>query len=102
MAEFVTRDGQRLRGIKGYKGLTVDNKAILGRSFQYEQGKIFEEDCKPRFGRCGFHFCLYLEDVRTFVCSAGKIVEVYALGEVEGNGSEYCTNKIYIGEEVKA
>ena len=101
MAEFITRDGQRLRGIKGYKGLTVDNRAILGCPFQYEQGKIFEEDCKPRFKHRGFHFCLYLEDVKMFVGNAGKIVEVYALGEVEGNGSEYATNKIYIGEEVK-
>jgi len=99
--EFVTRDGQKLNGIRGYKGLTTDNKAILGKPFQYEQGKIFEEDCKPRFKHCGFHFCLCLEDVRRFVGSAGKIVEVYALGEVEGNSIEYCTNKIYIGEEVK-
>ena len=99
--EFVTRDGQKLNGIRGYKGLTTDNRAILGKPFQYEQGKIFEEDCEPRFKHCGFHFCLYLEDVKLFVGNAGKIVEVYALGEVEGDGSEYCTNKIYIGEEVK-
>ncbi len=98
--EFVTADGQRLRGIKGYKGLTTDNRAILGKPFQYEQGKIFEEDCEPRFKHCGFHFCLYLEDVKLFVGNAGKIVEVYALGEVEGDSREYCTNKIYIGEEV--
>lgn len=99
--EFVTRDGRKLNGIRGYKGLTSDNKSIHGNSFQYRQGEVFEEDCEPRFGYRGFHFCLYLEDVRAFVRNAGKIVEVYALGEVEGNGIEYCTNKIYIGEEVK-
>ena len=99
--EFITVDGQRLRGIKGYKGLNKDCTSIFGKRFQFEQGKIFEEDVKPRFKRCGFHFCLYLEDVRMFVGTGCRIFEVYALGEVEGNGSEYCTNKIYIGDEVK-
>ena len=99
--EFITVDGQRLRGIKGYKGLNDDCTSIYGKKFQFESGKIFEEDVKPRFMHCGFHFCLYLEDVRTFVGNGRRIFEVYALGEVEGNGSEYCTNKIYIGEEVK-
>lgn len=97
--KFTTEDGQVLRGIKGYKGLTKNNTSIYGKRFQFEQGKIFTEDCEPRFKHCGFHFCLHLEDVKSFV-HPDKIVEVYALGEVQGNSMEYCTNSIYIGKEV--
>ena len=99
--EFTTLDGRQMKGIHGYKGLSKNNTNIHGRPFQFEVGKIFKEDCEPRFKHCGFHFCLYLEDVKRFVPSCSKIVEVYAIGEVEGNGSEYCTNEIYIGNEVK-
>ena len=97
---FTTRDGRTLRGIRGYKGLSGTNGSICGRPFKFEQGQIYAEDCKPRFKHCGFHFCLHLEDVKEFVPNCSKIVEVFALGEVEGNGSEYATNKIYIGENV--
>lgn len=97
---FITEDGKKLRGIKGYKGLSKDNSSIYGKKFQFEQGKIFKEDCEPRFKHKGFHFCLYLEDVKSFVPNCAKVVEVIALGEVEGNGSEYATNEIYIGKEI--
>ena len=98
---FTTKDGRELRGIHGYKGLSKDNSSIYGQRFQFEQDKIFKENCEPRFKHRGFHFCLYFEDVRKFVPGCAKIVEVYAIGEVEGNGTEYCTNEIYIGDEVK-
>jgi len=101
MAIFTTLDGKRMRGIKGYKGLSATNTSILGKPFQFEIGKIYREECKPRFGHCGFHFCLYLDDVSKFVGNCAKIVEVYAIGEVEGNGTQYCTNQIYIGKEVQ-
>lgn len=97
---FTTADGKQMRGIHGYKGLSANNTSILGQHFQFEQDKLFTEDCEPRFKHCGFHFCLYFEDVKTFVPHCGKIVEVWATGEVEGNGTEYCTNQIYIGDEV--
>ena len=97
---FITEDGKELRGIRGYKGLSKNNSSIYGKKFQFEQGKIFKEDCEPRFKHKGFHFCLYLDDVKNFVPSCAKVVEVIALGEVEGNGSEYATNEIYIGKEV--
>ena len=86
--------------IKGYKGLSGSNTSILGHHFQFEIGQTYEEKSEPRFKHCGFHFCLYLEDVKKFVPNCAKIVEVIALGEVEGDGTEYCTNKIYIGNEV--
>lgn len=100
MATFVTADGRQMRGIRGYKGLSSTNKSICGKSFQFEQGKIFKEDCEPRFKHCGFHFCLYLEDVKKFVPQCSKIVEVYAIGDIEGNGTEYATNEIYIWKEI--
>ena len=99
--KFITADGKQMRGIRGYKGLSQDNSSIYGHKFQFEEGRIFKENCEPRFKHRGFHFCLYLDDVKKFVPGCAKIVEVYAVGEVEGNGMEYCTNEIYIGEEVK-
>lgn len=98
---FVTEDGKELRGIRGYKGLSENNSSICGKKFHFEQGKIFKENCEPRFKHIGFHFCLYFEDVKKFVPGCAKIVEVIALGEVEGNGTEYCTNEIYIGKTVQ-
>ena len=74
--------------------------ANFGVGFQFEQGKIFKEECNPRFKTRGFHFCLDIRDVKRFVPGCAKIVEVYAIGEVEGNGEEYCTNEIYIGKEI--
>lgn len=101
MAIFVTADGTKMRGIRGYKGLSKNNTSLRGGNrFQFEQGRVFTEECEPRFKQRGFHFCLYLDDVKYFVPECAKIVEVYAIGEVEGNGREYCTNQIYIGKEV--
>ena len=84
--------------VKAYKGF---NRDMTCRGFQFEEGKIYKEDGVPRFKHHGFHFCLYLEDVQKFVPERAKIVEVYALGEIEGNGMEYATNEIYIGKEIK-
>lgn len=100
MAIFTTADGRQMRGVKGYKGLSPTNTSLRGYKFQFEVGKLFTENVEPRFKHCGFHFCIYLDDVRKFVPECSKIVEVYAVGEIEGNGTEYCTNKIYIGKEV--
>ena len=100
MATFITADGKEMRGIKGYKGLSITNGSLRGKPTKFEEGKIFKVDGVPRFKHNGFHFCLYLEDVVKFVPEKAKIVEVYALGEVEGNGSEYATNEIYIGKEI--
>lgn len=97
---FTTADGKQMRGIHGYKGLSAENTSIYGHKFQFEQDKLFTEDCEPRFKQRGFHFCLYLEDVRKFVPHCSKIVEVWATGEVHGNGTEYCSNQIYIGKEI--
>ena len=99
---FTTADGKQMRGIHGYKGLSPTNTSLRGgNKVQFEEGKLFTEDCEPRFKQKGFHFCIYLEDVKKFVPECAKIYEVYATGEVEGNGSEYSTNQIYIGKEIK-
>lgn len=45
--------------IKGYK---VFNSDWTCRGFQYEVGKIFEEDIIPSCCDCGFHFCLKASD----------------------------------------
>ena len=98
---FTTADGTQMRGIHGYKGLTAKNKSICGKPFQFATDTLFTEDCEPRFKTRGFHFCIHLEDVKTFVPNCAKIVEVWATGEIEGNAYEYSTNQIYIGKEIE-
>ena len=97
---FTTADCVQMKGIHGYKGLSQNNTSICGMPFQFELNKLYTEDCEPRFKHRGFHFCLYLEDVKHFVPHCSRIVEVWATGEVEGNGYEYATNQIYIGKEI--
>lgn len=98
---FTTADGKQMRGIHGYKGLSETRTSLRGGNrFQFEEGKLFTEDCEPRFKHKGFHFCIHLEDVKKFVPECKHIHEIWATGEVEGNGYEYCSNQIYIGKEI--
>lgn len=87
--------------IKGYKGLSENFTSILGgKRINFEIGQIYEEDVDPMTRRCGIHFCLHKEDVKKFVPSCRHIVEVIALGTIEGDGYQYATNKIQIVREV--
>ena len=40
--------------MKGYKAMESD---MTCRGYQYEIGKTFKMDCKPRLCSQGFHFC---------------------------------------------
>ena len=85
--------------VKGYK---VFNPDWTCRGFQYEVGKIFEEDVKPRCCDRGFHFCEKAADCFSYYSfnSENKVVEVVALGEVDTDGKKSCTNKIQIVREI--
>ena len=85
--------------VKGYK---VFNPGWTCRGFQYEVGKIFEEDVKPSCCDRGFHFCKKAADCFSYYSfnSENKVAEVIALGEVDTDGEKSCTNKIQIVREI--
>ena len=85
--------------VKGYK---VFNPDWTCRGFQYEVGKIFEEDVKPSCCDRGFHFCKKAADCFSYYSfnSKNKVTEVIALGEVDTDGKKSCTNKIQIVREI--
>ena len=85
--------------VKGYK---VFNPDWTCRGFQYEVGKIFEEDVKPSCCDRGFHFCKKAADCFSYYSfnSENKVAEVIALSEVDTDGKKSCTNKIQIVREI--
>lgn len=87
--------------VKGYK---IFNPDWTCRDFQFEVGKIFEEDVEPKCCNSGFHFCLNAADCFEYYGfdSKNKVAEVIALGEVDyqEEDSKCCTNKIQIVREI--
>lgn len=89
--------------MKGYK---VFNSDWTCRGFQYEVGKTYEMDEKPRICKQGFHFCKKLKDCFYYYPfnSNTKIAEVEMLGDSDTNmidiTSKICTNKIKILREI--
>lgn len=83
--------------MKGYK---VFNPDWTCRGFQFEVGKIFEEDITER----GFRFCTKAYDCFKYYSfnPDNKIAEVEALGDIRTNNddSKCCTNKIHIVREI--
>ena len=87
--------------VKGYK---VFNPDWTCREFQYEVGKVFEEDVTPECCKAGFHFCTKANDCFDYYSfdSNNKVAEVLALGEVDSHpgDTKCCTNKIQIVREI--
>lgn len=88
--------------IKGYK---VFNSDWTCRGFQYEVGKTYEMDEKPRICKQGFHFCENLKDCFRYypLRENTKIAEVEMLGDfdIDEHTSKVCTNKIKILREIR-
>nr|DAM28951.1 MAG TPA: pentapeptide repeat protein [Bacteriophage sp.] len=84
------------------KGFKVFNPDWTCRGFQFEVGKIYEEDVKPMVCDRGFHFCEKAADCFDFYSfnSENKVAEVEALGEVDSDGKKSCTDKIHIIREL--
>ena len=84
------------------RGFKVFNPDWTCRGFQYEVGKIFEEDVKPSCCDRGFHFCEKAADCFSYYSfnSENRVAEVIALGEVDTDGKKSCTNKIQIVREI--
>ena len=87
--------------VKGYK---VFNPDWTCRGFQYEVGKIFEEDVAPKCCEAGFHFCTKAIDCFSHYSfdPNNKVAEVLALGDVDSQSKDTkcSTNKIQIIREI--
>ena len=87
--------------MKAYK---VFNSDWTCRGFQFEVGKVFEEDVTPVCCDKGFHFCTKASDCFSYYDfdPNNKVAEVEALGEIDSNDedSKCCTNKIKIVREI--
>lgn len=85
--------------VRGYK---VFNPDWTCKGFQYEVGKIFEENVEPSCCDKGFHFCEKASDCFGYYPfnSKNKVAEIIALGDVDSDGTKSCTNKIQIVREI--
>jgi hypothetical protein len=87
----------RKLGIKGF------DKNLKCRGFQYEIGKVYETDTKPRLCGKAFHYCQSIDDVYYFYPKDKEnrycIVEI--LGESEIGVGKCATNKIKILREIR-
>ena len=87
--------------VKGYK---VFNPDWTCRGFQYEVGKIFEEDVAPKCCEAGFHFCTKAIDCFSYYSfdPNNKVAEVLASGDVDSQSKDTkcSTNKIQIIREI--
>lgn len=89
-------------GLKGYKAFNKDMTCTRGRGiYQYEIGKVYEENGEANARRNGFHFCVTLEDVYRFYPKDSIVCEVIALGDIEGDGEAYATSKIQIVKRIR-
>ena len=90
-----------VKNMKGYKVFRPDWSC---RGFQYEVGKTYVEDVKPKCCSKGFHFCKDLKDCFNYYSFNidNKVAEVTAIGDIdeEQNDSKCCTNKIQIIREI--
>lgn len=88
-----------MKGIKGYKAF---NKDMTCRSIQYEIGKEYKMEEKPKLCKTGYHFCktiadcyrYYHMDENTIIC------EIRALGEIVTDDIKFCTNHILIVRKI--
>ena len=86
--------------MKGYKAFEAGWKC---RDFQYEIGKTYElpEGQELKICECGFHFCKNPIDVFGYYNMTDDVLiaEVEALGDIQQEGTKYCTDKIRIVRE---
>ena len=84
------------------KGFKVFNPDWTCRGFQFEVGKVYEEDVKPMVCDRGFHFCEKAADCFDYYSfdSKNKVAEIEALGAIDSDGKKSCTDKIHIIREL--
>lgn len=86
------------------KGFKVFNSDWTCRGFQFQVGKIFEEDIDPKCCDRGFHFCIKASDCFKYYAfnPNNKVAEVEALGVIctDSDNTKCSTNKIHIIREL--
>ena len=89
--------------MKGYKAF---KKGLICRNYQFEEGKVFEEE-EAKICERGFHFCknpLDTLDYYNLVDGNGELAEfaeVEALADpLTDDNKKYCTKKIKIGAKL--
>ena len=84
------------------KGFKVFNPDWTCRGFQYEVGKIYEQDITPSVCDRGFHFCKEAKNCFNYYSfnPDNKVAEVIAHGKLDENDDKSCTNKIEIVREI--
>ena len=84
----------------GYKAF---DPGWVCRGFQYEIGKTYElpEGQELKMCECGFHFCKNPIDVFGYYPMKDDVLiaKVEALGEIQQQGTKFCTDKIKIVRE---
>ena len=85
---------------KYYKAFDKDLRCL---GMQYEIGKEYAFGGKPILCLQGFHFCKSIADCYIFYDKSEdtRICEVLPLGDIDTNGTKYCTNKIKILAEIE-
>ena len=94
------RYGMGVIDMIGYKAF---NKDLTCSDMQYEIGKIYEMEEKPKVCEVGYHFCKSIADTYKYhnMCDDTRICKVEALGDIDTEDDvKYCTNKIRIIEEI--
>ena len=88
--------------MENVKGFKVFNPDWTCRGFQYEVGKVYEEDVKPRVCDSGFHFCKQAKDCFNYYSfnPENKVAEVIAFGDIAEDGDKCSTNIIQIVREI--
>lgn len=88
---------------KGYKGF---HKGLICKGKQYAENAVFEEE-DAKIGESGMHFCqnpmgiLHHYGFIDGNSEPNEFAEVEALGKVEIEDDESCTNKIKIGAKME-
>ena len=85
--------------ISGYK---VTDKNLQCRGYQFELGKIHEENVALDIYHRGFHYCKIANDCFNYYSfdSSNRVFEVIAHGEVVDGDDKSCTNKIQLVREL--
>ena len=93
------KEGSDMENVKGFK---VFNPDWTCRGFQYEVGKVYEENVTPSVCDRGFHFCKQAKDCFNYYKfdPNNKVAEVIALGDIAEDGDKCCTNIIKIEREI--
>jgi hypothetical protein len=93
------KEGSDMENVKGFKVFSPDWTC---RGFQYEVGKVYEENVTPSVCDRGFHFCKQAKDCFNYYKfdPNNKVAEVIALGDIAEDGDKCCTNIIKIEREI--